>query len=80
MSGQRKRHSAAAVQSVGHVDHLQPLRLPKPLKVLLYLILDCRGQHLLNLSQLDEELSLVGKRLVCGDDVRNKSNVSRVCT
>lgn len=65
VSSERQGNPASAVQSVGDVDDLQLLSVPQLLQVLLYLILDNRGQHLLNLPQLDEELSLVRQHRLC---------------
>lgn len=65
VSCEREGDPASAVQSVGDVDDLQFLGVPQLLQVLLYLILDNRGQHLLNLPQLDEELSLVRQHRLC---------------
>lgn len=78
VSCQRKGDSAAAVQGVGDVDDLQGLGVPQLLKILLYLVLNGRGQHLLDLPQLDEELGLVGQHLLCERQVFTSAVCSAV--
>lgn len=80
MSRQRKRDSAAAVQGAADVEDLQRLGVPQFLQILLDLILNTRGQHLLNLPQLDEELSLVGQWLLCQSHTRSSRQRPPVVT
>lgn len=65
VSCKRERNSATSIQGVGNVHNLHTLRVPQKLHIQLDLLLNRRGQHLLNLPQLDEELSLIRQHLLC---------------